>query len=133
MQRETRCPRVYNRRVGGGRRRWWGAWGWFALRSVLVFFFPPMLPRLHFQAGFPVKLLSVQYRMRHEIRQFPSDFFYGGRLMDSPCVSARPPAGFHKVWNGMWKVVWTDYLEGGERLWGVHPWRSAPPLELVVV
>ena len=93
----------------------------------------PMLPCLHFQAGFPVKLLSVQYRMRHEIRQFPSDFFYGGRLMDSPCVSARPPAGFHKVWNGMWKVVWTDYLEGGERLWGVHPWRSAPPLELVVV
>lgn len=34
------------------------------------------------RAGCPVKMLSVQYRMHPAIRQFPSDYFYGGRLED---------------------------------------------------
>jgi len=31
-------------------------------------------------AGWPVKLLSVQYRMHRAIRAFPSNHFYGGAL-----------------------------------------------------
>lgn len=34
------------------------------------------------RAGCPVKMLSVQYRMHPKIREFPSNYFYGGRLED---------------------------------------------------
>ena len=34
------------------------------------------------RGGCPVKVLSVQYRMHPEIRMFPSNHFYGGRLED---------------------------------------------------
>ena len=34
------------------------------------------------KGGCPVKVLSVQYRMHPEIRIFPSNYFYGGRLED---------------------------------------------------
>lgn len=34
------------------------------------------------KGGCPVKVLSVQYRMHPEIRMFPSNYFYGGRLED---------------------------------------------------
>ena len=46
------------------------------------------------RAGCPVKLLSVQYRMHPTIRQFPSDYFYGGRLEDG-CVSHAGVRPFH--------------------------------------
>ncbi|XXG70707.1 hypothetical protein AAC387_Pa07g0124 [Persea americana] len=39
------------------------------------------------QAGCPTMLLSVQYRMHPEIRDFPSRYFYQGRLTDSESVS----------------------------------------------
>ena len=42
------------------------------------------------RAGCPVKMLSVQYRMHPEIRQFPSDYFYGGRLEDGWATIALP-------------------------------------------
>jgi senataxin len=34
------------------------------------------------RAGCPVKMLSVQYRMHPLIREFPSNYFYGGKLED---------------------------------------------------
>ena len=34
------------------------------------------------RGGCPVKVLAVQYRMHPEIRMFPSNHFYGGRLED---------------------------------------------------
>ncbi|XP_042377228.1 probable helicase DDB_G0274399 [Zingiber officinale] len=38
------------------------------------------------QAGCPTLLLSVQYRMHPQIRDFPSRYFYQGRLTDSESV-----------------------------------------------
>ncbi|KAE9584725.1 putative P-loop containing nucleoside triphosphate hydrolase [Lupinus albus] len=38
------------------------------------------------QAGCPTMLLSVQYRMHPQIRDFPSRYFYQGRLTDSESV-----------------------------------------------
>ena len=35
--------------------------------------------------GHPVQVLSVQYRMHPILREFPSNYFYQGRLQDS-CV-----------------------------------------------
>eukprot|EP00898_Chlorokybus_atmophyticus_P002657 jgi/Chlat1/3392/Chrsp23S03726 len=40
------------------------------------------------KAGFPVVLLSTQFRMHPAIRQFPSAHFYGGQLVDGATVSA---------------------------------------------
>ncbi|KAF5442421.1 hypothetical protein F2P56_035079 [Juglans regia] len=42
------------------------------------------------QAGCPTMLLSVQYRMHPEIRDFPSRYFYQGRLTDSESVAKLP-------------------------------------------
>ncbi|KAJ6825460.1 putative ATP-dependent helicase-like [Iris pallida] len=39
------------------------------------------------QAGCPTMLLSVQYRMHPKIRDFPSRYFYQGRLIDSETVA----------------------------------------------
>ncbi|XXG87504.1 hypothetical protein AAC387_Pa11g2173 [Persea americana] len=39
------------------------------------------------QAGCPTMLLSVQYRMHPQIRDFPSRYFYQGRLTDSESVA----------------------------------------------
>lgn len=36
------------------------------------------------QAGWPVKMLSVQYRMHPHIRRFPSNHFYNGNLQVRP-------------------------------------------------
>ncbi|XP_078436793.1 uncharacterized protein LOC144707525 [Wolffia australiana] len=39
------------------------------------------------QAGCPTLLLTVQYRMHPQIREFPSRYFYQGRLADSDSVA----------------------------------------------
>ncbi|KAL3681980.1 hypothetical protein R1sor_000002 [Riccia sorocarpa] len=48
------------------------------------------------QAGCPAILLSVQYRMHPQIRDFPSRYFYQGRLVDSESVRSRPDEAYHK-------------------------------------
>ncbi|KAG6543891.1 hypothetical protein Mapa_014731 [Marchantia paleacea] len=48
------------------------------------------------QAGCPAILLSVQYRMHPQIRDFPSRYFYQGRLVDSESVKSRPDEVYHK-------------------------------------
>ncbi|KAM7516799.1 hypothetical protein LguiA_006382 [Lonicera macranthoides] len=48
------------------------------------------------QAGCPTMLLSVQYRMHPQIRDFPSRYFYQGRLTDSESVTNRPEEIYHK-------------------------------------
>lgn len=48
------------------------------------------------QAGCPAILLSVQYRMHPQIRDFPSRYFYQGRLVDSESVKGLPEEVYHK-------------------------------------
>ncbi|TYH73004.1 hypothetical protein ES332_D05G297400v1 [Gossypium tomentosum] len=48
------------------------------------------------QAGCPTMLLSVQYRMHPQIRDFPSRYFYQGRLTDSESVSNLPDEVYYK-------------------------------------
>ncbi|CAA2994480.1 Hypothetical predicted protein [Olea europaea subsp. europaea] len=48
------------------------------------------------QAGCPTMLLSVQYRMHPQIRDFPSRHFYQGRLTDSESVANLPDEKYYK-------------------------------------
>lgn len=48
------------------------------------------------QAGCPTMLLSIQYRMHPQIRDFPSRYFYQGRLLDSESVSSLPDEVYYK-------------------------------------
>ncbi|KAI3996388.1 hypothetical protein MKX01_026856 [Papaver californicum] len=48
------------------------------------------------QAGCPTMLLSVQYRMHPQIRDFPSRHFYQGRLTDSESVANLPDEVYYK-------------------------------------
>ncbi|KAK1406766.1 hypothetical protein QVD17_38374 [Tagetes erecta] len=48
------------------------------------------------QAGCPTILLSVQYRMHPQIRDFPSRHFYQGRLTDSESVTNLPDEFYYK-------------------------------------
>lgn len=48
------------------------------------------------QAGCPTMLLSVQYRMHPQIRDFPSRYFYQGRLTDSESVVNLPEEAYYK-------------------------------------
>lgn len=47
-------------------------------------------------AGCPTMLLSVQYRMHPQIRDFPSRYFYQGHLVDSDNVTSLPDEAYHK-------------------------------------
>ncbi|KAE8666492.1 alcohol dehydrogenase-like 7 [Hibiscus syriacus] len=49
------------------------------------------------QAGCPTMLLSVQYRMHPQIRDFPSRYFYQGRLTDSESVANIPDEVYYKA------------------------------------
>ncbi|CAN6299882.1 unnamed protein product [Urochloa humidicola] len=48
------------------------------------------------QAGCPTILLSVQYRMHPQIREFPSRYFYQGRLTDSESVIKLPDEAYYR-------------------------------------
>lgn len=48
------------------------------------------------QAGCPTMLLSMQYRMHPQIRDFPSRYFYQGRLTDSESVVNLPDEMYYK-------------------------------------
>lgn len=48
------------------------------------------------QAGCPTMLLSMQYRMHPQIRDFPSRYFYQGRLTDSESVVNLPDEVYYK-------------------------------------
>ncbi|CAM6095945.1 unnamed protein product [Calypogeia fissa] len=54
-----------------------------------------MFERLQ-RAGFPVTMLSTQYRMHPEIRQFPSAHFYDDLITDGEGLNAARKAIFHR-------------------------------------
>ncbi|CAH8364331.1 unnamed protein product [Eruca vesicaria subsp. sativa] len=47
-------------------------------------------------AGCPTLMLTVQYRMHPQIRDFPSRYFYQGRLTDSESVATAPDEIYYK-------------------------------------
>lgn len=65
------------------------------------------------QAGCPTILLSVQYRMHPQIRDFPSRYFYQGRLTDSDSVSNMADEIYYKD-PLMQPFVFFDILHGRE-------------------
>lgn len=50
-----------------------------------------------FQAGSPVSMLTVQYRMHPLICAWPSAFFYDRQLADAPGLTAARGAPFHAL------------------------------------
>ncbi|KAJ4966511.1 hypothetical protein NE237_018360 [Protea cynaroides] len=65
------------------------------------------------QAGSPTMLLSVQYRMHPQIRDFPSRYFYQGRLTDSESVAKLPDEPYYKD-NLLRPYVFYDITHGRE-------------------
>lgn len=75
--------------------------------------YQPLL--LLLQAGCPVKLLRVQYRMHPAIRTFPSAHFYQNQLEDAASVLARPPNPFTTSTNLLQPYAVFDVAGGRER------------------
>ncbi|XP_072990677.1 uncharacterized protein [Typha latifolia] len=65
------------------------------------------------QAGCPTMLLSVQYRMHPQIRDFPSRYFYQGRLTDSESIANLGDEVYYK--DALLKpYVFYDIIHGRE-------------------
>ncbi|KAL5705865.1 hypothetical protein ACHQM5_024101 [Ranunculus cassubicifolius] len=65
------------------------------------------------QEGCPAMLLSVQYRMHPKIRDFPSGYFYHGRLTDSESVTNLPDEIYYR--NPLLKpYIFYDIAHGQE-------------------
>ncbi|KAI7727640.1 hypothetical protein M8C21_003431 [Ambrosia artemisiifolia] len=65
------------------------------------------------QAGCPTILLSVQYRMHPQIRDFPSRHFYQGRLTDSESVTNLPDELYYKD-SLLRPYIFYDVIHGRE-------------------
>jgi superfamily I DNA and/or RNA helicase len=80
-----------------------------------------MFERLQ-RSGYPVTMLSTQYRMHPEIRQFPSAYFYENRLADGLAEGSRV-ASFHKDWC-FGPYVFFDVVDGYQRTKGTSASQS---------
>nr|XP_016443258.1 PREDICTED: uncharacterized ATP-dependent helicase C29A10.10c-like [Nicotiana tabacum] len=70
-----------------------------------------MFERLQ-RAGYPVTMLTQQYRMHHEICRFPSFHFYDGKLVNGDKLSSKV-ASFHGT-KGLGPYVFFDVVDGKE-------------------
>lgn len=70
-----------------------------------------MFERLQ-RAGYPVNMLTQQYRMHPEICRFPSFHFYDGKLVDGDQLSSKV-ASFHGT-KGLGPYVFFDVVDGKE-------------------
>ncbi|XP_055825886.1 uncharacterized protein LOC129894293 isoform X2 [Solanum dulcamara] len=70
-----------------------------------------MFERLQ-RAGYPVNMLTHQYRMHPEICRFPSFRFYDGKLVDGDQLSSKV-ASFHGT-KGLGPYVFFDVVDGKE-------------------
>eukprot|EP00850_Spirogloea_muscicola_P018923 SM000179S03395 [mRNA] locus=s179:43590:47092:- [translate_table: standard] len=107
-----------------------------AVRWALTRYAQSLFSRFQ-EGGYPVQMLTVQYRMHQDIREFPSAEFYGGSLVDGEGVTAatqRPwhcypcfgPLAFLDVWAGV------EEQPGGTGSW-VNRDEAALVLELYQV
>ncbi|KAK6911188.1 DNA2/NAM7 helicase-like, C-terminal [Dillenia turbinata] len=71
-----------------------------------------MFERLQ-RAGYPVTMLTQQYRMHPEICRFPSLHFYDGKLLNGENMSSKS-APFHET-QGLGPYVFFDVVDGVER------------------
>ncbi|KAJ3700412.1 hypothetical protein LUZ61_004117 [Rhynchospora tenuis] len=63
------------------------------------------------EAGFPVQMLNIQYRMHPEISLFPSKEFYGGFLQDGESVNRKSPWYQYRCFG---PFCFFDIVEGEE-------------------
>ncbi|XP_078172250.1 putative helicase MAGATAMA 3 isoform X2 [Carex rostrata] len=63
------------------------------------------------EAGFPVQMLNIQYRMHPEISLFPSKEFYGGYLQDGESVNRKSPWHTYRCFG---PFCFFDLVEGEE-------------------
>ncbi|KAF3337672.1 putative helicase MAGATAMA 3-like protein [Carex littledalei] len=63
------------------------------------------------EAGFPVQMLNIQYRMHPEISLFPSKEFYGGFLQDGESVNRKRPWHTYRCFG---PFCFFDLVEGEE-------------------
>ncbi|KAL3736981.1 hypothetical protein ACJRO7_025846 [Eucalyptus globulus] len=70
-----------------------------------------MFERLQ-RAGYPVTMLTKQYRMHPEICQFPSTYFYDGKLLNGDIIDERS-ASFHQT-KGLGPYIFYDVVDGME-------------------
>ncbi|KAG6555775.1 hypothetical protein Mapa_003016 [Marchantia paleacea] len=71
-----------------------------------------MFERLQ-RAGYPVTMLSTQYRMHPEIREFPSAHFYDNLITDGPGLKGSRKAIFHRE-SYLGPYVFFDVVDGKE-------------------
>lgn len=71
-----------------------------------------MFERLQ-RAGYPVTMLSTQYRMHPEIREFPSAHFYNNLITDGPGLKGSRKAIFHRE-SYLGPYVFFDVVDGKE-------------------
>ncbi|WCJ37161.1 P-loop containing nucleoside triphosphate hydrolases superfamily protein [Euphorbia peplus] len=64
------------------------------------------------KAGYPVTMLTKQYRMHSEICRFPSSHFYDGKLLNGENMSNKT-APFHET-EGLGPYVFYDVVDGQE-------------------
>ncbi|XP_030546834.1 uncharacterized protein LOC115752685 isoform X1 [Rhodamnia argentea] len=70
-----------------------------------------MFERLQ-RAGYPVTMLTKQYRMHPEICQFPSSYFYDGKLLNGDIIDERS-VSFHQT-KGLGPYIFYDIVDGVE-------------------
>ncbi|KAF8025326.1 hypothetical protein BT93_F2232 [Corymbia citriodora subsp. variegata] len=70
-----------------------------------------MFERLQ-RASYPVTMLTKQYRMHPEICQFPSTYFYDGKLLNGDIIDERS-ASFHQT-KGLGPYIFYDIIDGME-------------------
>lgn len=82
------------------------------LMFITILFSRSLVERL-LVSHYPSTLLTEQFRMHPEIRKFPSDYFYAGRLTDADSVISRNPEPWYDV--GFFKPYIFFDVKGNER------------------
>lgn len=99
-------------------------------RAVKYGYGTSMFQRLQ-QAGYPIHMLRMQYRMHSLIRQFPSREFYSDELQDAPGVDDMTRRPWHKE-RLFGPFFFFDVAKGREEQAGAGSWINKEEAELIV-